>query len=102
MRLHARLLLSCLACLFAACVDDPDLPPAEEPVADDAVFAETVATLHADGMFAGKIPGALEDNARAVMELLLSSVLRAAPGRRSGAAPLHGTKRQDTPPIPIR
>ena len=61
-----------------------------------------LATLHADGMFAGKIPGALEDNARAVMELLLSSVLRAAPGRRSGAAPLHGTKKQDTPPMPIR
>ena len=40
-----------------------------------------LATLHADGLFEGKIPGALEDNARAVMELLLSSVLRAPPGR---------------------
>ena len=35
-----------------------------------------LSTLHADGMFDGKISGALPDNARAVMSLLLGSVLQ--------------------------
>ena len=43
-----------------------------------------LATLHGDGMFEGKIPGALQDNARAVMTLLLSSVLREAPLTKVG------------------
>ena len=42
-----------------------------------------LATLHADGMFDGKVPGELLDNARAVMELLLSSALRPAPAAKA-------------------
>lgn len=81
MRLHARLLLSCLACLFAACVDDPDLPPAEEPVADDAVFAETVATLHADGTITFAPPRPLTVREERAQNAMKARLAAAADGR---------------------
>ncbi len=46
-----------------------------------------LSTLHADGMFEGKVAGALPDNARAVMELLLRSVPGRAPACKAGRRP---------------
>ncbi len=42
-----------------------------------------LSTLHADGMFEGKVPGTLPDNARAVMALLLGAALGPPPATKA-------------------